>query len=405
VNFAPSSKYSKYSRFLRRASLRLARRAKRHLLPIEEFVATDPRRVAFIVSYGEPWSGNLRAICDHLARGNLYRFTIVHPGRAGFADLKQFYAGDQSITVSRTFLGSYLRAGTVIASTTSIRRLQRFSVWPESRRLYVLAWHGIGFKSVGLSNSARKTGMKRRRDLREYRRYSYVLASSEENGQRMLDKFGLRSSQVAITGYPRTDHITESLSRLPTDLCIADAALRTRIGDRQLVLYAPTWEPVVNGWLDVAGLLDELLSRLDPTKFAIAFRNHPRINNGSSLTGGIINLSASKFPSVEVVLRHTSVLVTDYSSIAVDGLLGPAQIVRYCPKIGHYRKQYGLAAGFESALPGPIITELRALAPAIFASLESPLQACERKRYIQRYHQNVGHASSAVSDLLAASYY
>ena len=258
---------------------------------------------------------------------------------------------------SREGLLTTLRAG-VLVVTHGFGDVNRFGT---SGALVVQLWHGVPFKSLHLDSpeALRLPGpLGAVPGARALVRFAYRWASrgigifavaSVESGRRLRSAFGLRSDQVAVTGDPRDDVL---LAGAPDDLALAarsrlaDLLGDERLEERRTLLYAPTWRdgapdpavPSSDEWARIAAYLDE-------TDSLLLVRSHP-LGAGSyaaatELTDRVLMLGADVQADVTPLLPAVDVLVTDYSSIALDFALLGRPVLFLAPDAEEYVARRG----------------------------------------------------------------
>ena len=162
-----------------------------------------------------------------------------------------------------------------------------------------------------------------------------------------------------LTGLPRNDSILKPESALPEDYRKHLDDLRTRLAGRRLVLYAPTWRERADGiYAFSSGELAELEAVLKRNNAVFGIRGHANVRvqaaDGQVAGSGAI-IFLNDFPDVNVVLRLSEVLVTDYSSIYIDFLLTGRPILHFTYDMADYVKERGFLYSLHDALTGPAI--------------------------------------------------
>lgn len=223
----------------------------------------------------------------------------------------------------------------------------------------VQMWHGVSIKEIGFRNLAglAHMGPHFARVLRTCGPFSRFLGTSA--GQEPEWRRWFAFDGYAPIGYPRND----VLLRAPRghDLVNVDLPLYTRAQEfrargRRVVLYAPTFRDGHPKWLLQAGLPelaqavaaagDLLLVNLHPVEQPLV----PALSRALPSVG-FVQARTDVYP----LLRETSVLVTDYSSIMFDYLLLDRPVLLYRPDHEAYTQRSRRL--FDAKLarpPGPV---------------------------------------------------
>ena len=160
-------------------------------------------------------------------------------------------------------------------------------------------------------------------------------------------------------GVPRTDSYFN-------EACVKNArdkikAVFPEIGDRKIILYAPTFrgksipKSYIDHGLDFRTLKNELSK-----EYAVITKFHPlMVKPGLPESGRIMGLGfvfdATHVLTAEEVLPAADILVTDYSSIQFEYLLFERPIISYIYDIDKYVKDRDLFLPYERLAPGPYV--------------------------------------------------
>jgi CDP-glycerol glycerophosphotransferase len=174
--------------------------------------------------------------------------------------------------------------------------------------VFVDVWHGIPFKGWTAS------------DFKQLHRYDEIWVPSDLLNQIYVDRLGFDRSQVRTTGYGRTD----ALVRRTVDAEKVKADLG--LGERRVVLFAPTWTHGTNRseipfGLDVREFLSSMGGVARERGAVCVVRAHLNTRMEVEEGEGLRFVSASDYSDTESLLQVTDILVCDWSSIAFDFLL------------------------------------------------------------------------------------
>lgn len=231
-------------------------------------------------------------------------------------------------------------------------------------------WHGIPFKGFDAT------------DFVLQHKYDEAWIASDLCRRLYVEKFGFDPSNVAVTGYPRTDQLVRRN---------ADArAYRVALGlqaERRLILFAPTWAQDEDGRnLCPFGCADDrfmgVLADLAARHGAdVILRTH--LNSGNITWHGYANvhaLSGSHYPDAEAILLASDVLICDWSSIAFDFLLLDRPTF-FLDVDAPFRKGFSLGPEYRF---GEVVGDLAALIDGLDRALANP------ERYWDVYAQHHG---------------
>ena len=253
------------------------------------------------------------------------------------------------------------RAGLVFLSTGK-GDVARFTL---AGKTVIQLWHGIPIKRILLDSASSVLfggkdtllGDIARNILRnDLNRYALIIASSATVQQRLCSAFGIDVDRIAITGYPRHDIILSFSGQ--TERCI---------------LYAPTWrENLQDAETIVRQICNPLfVQKLKKLGFSLQVSIHPLNHTiGSSLRrelGNDITFVAEN-DDVNIVLARSEVLITDYSSVAIDFSILNRPLIFFAPDLDAYLSSRGVYPEFESIIRQNAVTT----PDSIFSILQQP---------------------------------
>lgn len=234
---------------------------------------------------------------------------------------------------------------------------------PRQRRVIYNVWHGVNLKAIGVQAAADAT--ERQRFIEASRYYTETLASSESNRASLAAGLGVPLEHVTVTGLPRNDWLDES-RHLPPDLAEQERRLADVLGGRKLVLYAPTFrgQSASGVYPFDEARADAITRLLADAGCVLGIRAH--INaKGYAVPTWAIDVSSAAFPETQVLLRHTHVLITDYSGIWVDFLLLRRPMLLFTHDRAAYDGERGLIYDLREVFPGPIADDFEQFVSAL----------------------------------------
>ena len=167
-----------------------------------------------------------------------------------------------------------------------------------------------------------------------------------------------------VTGLPRTDLLVADADALPEDLRRQEQALRNLVSSRRLVVWAPVERE--NG--DTTALASDVVTRMAD----LADRRGAVLGLRCVGAGGderVLDVSAERFPDVEMVLRVAAVLVSDYAPELLDFLVTDRPVVCFAPDLEAVREDPGLVHDLERLVPGGVRRDPDALLTGVETAL------------------------------------
>lgn len=294
----------------------------------------------------------------------------------------------------------YLASSKLILTGYGLAGLCSYASLITTRHKIAQLWHGIPLKRIG------KLFPGERYWDAETIKYSATVCSSEQDQTIMAAAFApLSKENVWLCGLPRNDLFLKPETQLPGDYLEQLNALRHRLAGRRLVLYAPTWREGENG---IYAFSTEQLQQLDNVlqqhNAALGIRAHAnrRLQN-AYLEGSNAIFFANDFPDVNVLLRITDVLVTDYSSIYIDFLLTGRPILHFTYDIDSYVKERGFLYDLDQAVASTWFVSFDDLITKLDQALGN--KSFDAQQYTQSknlFHTHAEHSARATTERLRA---
>lgn len=372
----------------------LTRRILRFLSII---LPSQKHRWAFIHSEAR-WHGNLRALFDSVCQDERISPCIVIAGPGSIDELRAVY-GHEVELIQLGGLAKYWVIPT--ASAVIVSHYGNADIHHN----VVNVWHGIPLKAIGILTPDRS-----RKFERKLRKFSSLVASSPLDRSVMSAAFGLPPEKVIPTGLPRNDLLHPEYS-LPEDLRELDKLLEKELSGNKLALFAPTFrdhrkrKKVVPFTPEQFETLVEELGNLG---FALGVRGHHTSDDMEiPSASSVIDCSGSRFPEMQLVLRRTHLLITDYSGCFFDFLLLDRPLVSFAHDFSEYISGRGFTYDFETVFPGPICTDFQQLIDLLPALVDESLdETNSKKRAIIRdliVGSSDGRSSERVIDSIISS--
>lgn len=233
---------------------------------------------------------------------------------------------------------------------------------PNSGTRVVQLWHGCGaFKKWGYSTLDLKWGGSREDMLRfpMHNTYTDVFVSSEEVIPHYAEAFGCDRKIIRAFGTPRTDVYFDKhyVSSCREELINAFP----KIGDRKIILYAPTFrgnspeQSYNDNPLDYAALKAEF-----GKEYVLVLKLHPftakkyKLSEEEKRIYGDFVFDASALP-IELNLCAADILIADYSSLIFEYALLDKPMIFYSYDLDEYDRDRSFYYDYRSFVPGKIV--------------------------------------------------
>ncbi|MCW2287488.1 CDP-glycerol glycerophosphotransferase (TagB/SpsB family) [Leucobacter luti] len=298
---------------------------------------------------------------------------------------------------------STLRAGQIVV-THGLGDVNRFGI--RGARVIQL-WHGAPLKRLHLDSPVTTTvrgpvpvrALLRKMYLAGAQEVDLYVAGSPLAADRLRSAFRVAPGKVRVLGDPRDDVLAQHAAD-PESSAAARTALDTALeaGGRiaaspTIILYAPTWrdgapDPAVPSATEAAQITAEL-ERLDAH---LLIRSHPLGLGGyDGLLGERVHLAgADLIRDITPVLGGIDLLVTDYSSIALDYSLLGRPIVWFAPDLARYTSSRGLYEPLEVTSGGRVEQDwagtLRRLTELLSSATVRRAAESETRALAARFH-------------------
>ncbi|MDZ5471924.1 CDP-glycerol glycerophosphotransferase family protein [Bacillus sp. 31A1R] len=267
----------------------------------------------------------------------------------------------------------------------------------------VQLWHAAGaFKKFGLSTMDKTFGTSAEylKVVNVHSNYSRVYVSSKNVKPFYAEAFGMSTSNIKNLGVPRTDFFYNNENK---ELLLHKfKQLFPRLGDKKLILYAPTFRGKSHYQDDFISPIDfPLLKELVGKDYAIIVHLHPYMRMGKSFDIGNDDFSChveGEF-TVEELMLIADILITDYSSVIFDYSLLGRPIGFFANDLEEYTRERDFYYDYQSFIPGPLLTDTRSLADWL-VNKEFDFQKVKEFRDLFFDYQDGRASARIVDDLL-----
>lgn len=213
-------------------------------------------------------------------------------------------------------------------------------------------WHAAGaIKRFGWSEPGTiKRSLKAQRRFQQvYNSFQYIPVGCFQMAHIFSEAFHLEPNRFLYTGVPQTDFYFDKEALTDSVRKVKEAF--PEIAEKKVVLYAPTFRKNRASFPDLRGLAEELGDR-----FHLLLRLHPSVQLDTDLWTHPRMTDVSHYPSVNELLAAADILITDYSSLAVEFALLRKKMIFFVYDLESYIKAQGLWAEEDLHFPGPIVT-------------------------------------------------
>jgi CDP-glycerol glycerophosphotransferase len=314
---------------------------------------TQRSRVVFSSFHGRGYRGNARALFEYLVAnpGGLEPIWLTTCSKT--AARVRLLSGSRSVyqTHSRDGLEALASAGACLF-THGTSDFPYVRLNPDAIKFNL--YHGLPTKrGEYLRPSGKRATNLLHRSILKYRFGStdYFLSSSRAVSEVFSARFGLEFNQFVEAGYPAYDRLVRGEGRTVSEIW-PDAPPHTRV-----VLYAPTFRrKTATRWFPFADRdLAEVARMLESMDAVCCLRPHPN----ETLAFAPYRDAGDRFvladqhsvEDIHELLPNCGLVITDYSSIYLEGLLCGAS----CMFVPYDRDEYerGHAFDYEAVTPGP----------------------------------------------------
>lgn len=191
-------------------------------------------------------------------------------------------------------------------------------------------WHGTPIKTLGFD--ILNTGyFSSRNAVRNFLLATHIINPNEFTEMQMRKSYALNdisASKYYLSGYPRQDLMLNATNEIKYNI-------KKKLGiniDKKVVLYAPTWRGDNNKANEISDEIIKASNLLsDSTEFEFIFKGH-----AITKTDNVVNEI-----DTNELLSIVDILITDYSSIAIDYLIMDKPIIYYAYDLEGYKKDRG----------------------------------------------------------------
>ena len=203
-------------------------------------------------------------------------------------------------------------------------------IYPKKNQVYLQCWHGTPLKRLGYDLEVSENVMNSIKEIRyKYRtdakRFKYILSPSKFATEKFTTAWNLKElnkeNAVIEEGYPRNDSLfnftDETIANIKQSLNIEN------IGNKKIILYAPTWRDNQHtsgvGYTYKTEVDFDYLKKELENDYIILFRAHYLVANSfdfKKYEGFVYDVS--NYENINDLYIISDILITDYSSVFFD---------------------------------------------------------------------------------------
>lgn len=237
---------------------------------------------------------------------------------------------------------------------------------------YLNTWHGTPLKQMGYDMPG--GAVEAANTLRNFVAADFLLAANAFMAEQMYEKAyrlsGIYRGLIVEEGYPRIDRqflTTEQETLGRKQLSMGGIAL----GEREIVLYAPTWKgdsfaSPDDDVMELVAAVREMQALLGE-RYIVLLKTHQVVHRYARDNAELRRILVSNEMPSNVVLGLSAALITDYSSIFIDYLALNRPIVFLAPDLSDYTRTRGLYFAPEE-WPGAVCSTAADAAAAVLAA-------------------------------------
>jgi len=310
---------------------------------IDTIVAKNTDYIIFgNIGYNRNWNGNHQAFLEFLKQRNIKTYIV---------DEKKDFSKIIKVFKSR-----------IVVVHHGLSDLD-YPFLNLNKRIIIVLWHGINLKGLSLTDfHYYYDRQKQNVVMKNSAKYSLLISTSKIVKAVMISSFGILPEKVINTGYPRNDLLVQGSEKLPEIYLKQLERIRRIKKDKKIILYVPTFRDTVDDLYQFSQ--DEINVISETMKIyncIFCFKGHPNTLIKLKTSEYIIDFSKFNISEVQIMLRETDILITDYSGIWFDFLLMKKPMIGFCYDFEKYEQERGFVYDFKKIFSGKITYDFKEL--------------------------------------------
>lgn len=168
------------------------------------------------------------------------------------------------------------------------------------------------------------------------------------------------------------------------------------IGNRKIILYAPTFRGRVLEATSPDDLDIEAMKRELGSEYALLIKHHPYVKNPTPIPAGCEDFAFTVDMPIDQLLVAADVCVSDYSSLVFEYSLFERPMAFFAPDIRDYDDWRGFYYDYDELTPGPVFEETQPLIEWI-RGLQHGFDSSEVRAFKQKFMSACdGHATERI---------
>jgi CDP-glycerol glycerophosphotransferase len=321
--------------------------------------APQRNRIVFCSNSGEGLTGNAKFLFEYMRKDARYECHYLFRNPRVYEHYKKSYP---EAIYAYSWRGLWLAARARVFVVTHSRLDVPVSLL---RKVCIQTWHGIPIKPLGFL----KHGTLRKRIRNhvykwiDYDAPHYYLSSSRYVSQLLAGVFRQPLEKFVETGFPRDDALiqgdrAEIKKKVIRSLGLDESA--------KLILYAPTWRDYAFEYFGFPHYEPQQVAEFHATLLANnaylllkSHRNGPLQLPGELRSERLIDMDLGEIDDVQELLMASEYLITDYSSICLDGLILNLPMLFVVSDRERYENRTGpFCCDYELMATGPKVSTL-----------------------------------------------
>lgn len=348
------------------------------------FIKANPKCVVLTSFHGKGYRGNTKAIFEKLLEHTFFQPVWLSTDSQIVADIRRTY-GEKYANKMHSFKGLYYlgeSSATLFTHGTSDFPF----IYIPRRSIRIQTYHGLPTKRGEFlrPDKQKKPGFIHKMILNyRFKPISYFLSSSPIVSEIYASRFGLSKNKFLEIGYPAYDELINSgISNKNYNHIWPDAP-----ESEHLILYAPTFRKKdKTKWFPFDDLdIDKLAIFLEKNNAILALRAHPNetmaLDKYQNISSRFVNASHDQIENINTLLNLSDVILTDYSSVYIEGLLKDIPSIFIPYDIDAYEQ--GLPLPYEHVTPGPKVSTQSQLMVSLLEALKNPRALTDERERVK----------------------